>query len=207
MSGTEAPDASLSSAEELALIPEVLAIAKRLNRSQRGALINVHAGIAKVSIELAHRAASVIFHLTSAAADRAWQALKEGGKQAGVVVGVDTVELEISEGQDSHPHAPTSKEIYENSTYRRSTPEWDQAPSGRLKLSIRNGGYLGLRRNWAEGKRQRIPALIPKFIDGIENMAVAMTAQRIEREEQSRRWEEERKRAEERPSTMCGQPC
>lgn len=100
-------------------------------------------------------------------------------------------------------HIPTKQELRDAAEYSwRKIPEFDQMPSGKLKLTITNAGYLGLRVNWADGKRQRLETTMSSILEGLAAAGSALHARRLEREEQARQyamWEKreaERKRLE-----------
>jgi hypothetical protein len=77
----------------------------------------------------------------------------------------------------------------------RAYPEFDFVRSGELSLQIENK-YVGLRRNWADGRRQRLENLINSIVGGIVAYLAGVKARREEFERRERRWERERRLAE-----------
>ncbi|MCK1658482.1 hypothetical protein [Bradyrhizobium sp. 151] len=75
--------------------------------------------------------------------------------------------------------------------YKRAYPEFDFVRSGELSLQIENE-YVGLRRNWADGKRQRLEELTDDIAGGIVAYLTGIKARREERERWHRNWERQR---------------
>lgn len=122
-------------------------------------------------------------------ANDGWELLASGEK----------IEIAITENTKRTPHTPTVAEIREQQRYSwTKIPEFDYSPSGELKLTISSGSYLGLRTNWSDGKRQKLEAVLPGFIEGISIVGAALYIRRLEREEQERQWELQRQREAER---------
>lgn len=96
-------------------------------------------------------------------------------------------------------HIPTKQELRDAAEYSwRKIPEFDHVPSGMLKLTITNASYLGLRVNWADGKRQRLEATMFGILEGLAAAGSALHARRLEREEEARQYAIREKREAER---------
>jgi hypothetical protein len=66
-----------------------------------------------------------------------------------------------------------------------------------LQLRISNAEYLGVRKVWADGKKQRLENLLGSFLRGLAVAAEAKKAERVQRAESERqRLEEAHRRAE-----------
>lgn len=149
----------------------------------------------KVTPEQADRTLRILSSIVLAAREEGWAIDKDNLQIQG-----ETIQIAITETLDSIPHVPTPREIKEKERYSWTRiPEKDYFPSGLLKLAITNADYLGVRVNWADGKKQRLENVLPGFIEGLAEAADAKTRKRLDREEQSRRFElEQRRREEER---------
>lgn len=125
-------------------------------------------------------------------------------------VGKDTATFTLTEKSKRQKHLPTPAEqqahdrrerrreqaaargdwaLYRSLPYERPSPEFDTVFSGHLVLTI-SGWNQGLRRNWADGKTQRMESMLDSIVGGI--MAV-LEISRQRREEAEQR---ERERAE-----------
>ncbi|OYZ90170.1 MAG: hypothetical protein B7X99_17840, partial [Rhizobiales bacterium 17-65-6] len=97
-------------------------------------------------------------------------------------------------------HQPTAKELADkvDQTWRTSDPwpKYDRAPSGDLAFVIDGVSYSGLRRTFSDGKRARIEDKIGDILVAFAAHAALIQEQRREREEQARKWAEERARRE-----------
>lgn len=86
----------------------------------------------------------------------------------GEVVGVSLIEQ-----PDRTLHEPTPKELKLRAErkswgYRADPwPKYDERPSGRLALVIAGNDWSGLRRTFADGKTQRLEAMLPDILGGL----------------------------------------
>ncbi|MBB6546867.1 hypothetical protein [Nonomuraea rubra] len=110
--------------------------------------------------------------------------------------------LHIKEELDRVPHVYTEEELRSRKlyTWQRVTPEYDEVPSGRLRLELGEGRGLQC---WADDKRSRVEDKIRAAVKEIERRAEADQQARLAREkaereraEKWRRQEEERHRRE-----------
>ncbi|GAA4049152.1 hypothetical protein GCM10022248_15140 [Nonomuraea soli] len=110
--------------------------------------------------------------------------------------------LNIREELDRVPHVYTEEELRSRKlyTWQRVTPEYDEVPSGRLRLELGEGRGL---RCWADDKRSRLEDKLRAVVKEIARRAEADQRARLEREkaereraEKWRRQEEERRRRE-----------
>ncbi|NTB96258.1 hypothetical protein G6M84_06995 [Agrobacterium tumefaciens] len=120
-----------------------------------------------------------------------------------LVIQEEEILISLQEQTDRVAHIPTKQELRDAAEYSwRKIPEFDHVPSGLLKLTLTNASYLGLRVNWADGKKQRLETTMPSILEGLAGAGSALHARRLEREEQARQyamWEKreaERKRSE-----------
>lgn len=96
-------------------------------------------------------------------------------------------------------------EIYDRFKLPREEPHslwqrWERKGTGRLalKLVVSSWHTPGLRKTWADGKKQRVEHCLNGFIVGLVRVAERRREHLRELEEQRRRWEEERRAREER---------
>ncbi|MFI6910162.1 hypothetical protein ACIBKY_53555 [Nonomuraea sp. NPDC050394] len=110
--------------------------------------------------------------------------------------------LNIKEELDRVPHVYTEEELRSRKlyTWQRVTPEYDEVPSGRLRLELGEGRGLQC---WADDKRSRLEDKIRAVVKEIERCAEADQQARLAREKAEReradKWrlqEEERYRRE-----------
>ena len=178
--------------------PAAIKIRKDLQRAKKAGAVKTRLGFVEVNIgdDSIDRVANMLAGVQSRFNERLWPAADGDG--GSIMVGEERVELLLSEGTERVPHIPTFREIRDHQRYGGWIPEHDVVRSGRLQLSITNAAYLGVRQKWADGKRQRIEAILDAFVEGIQTAANAIRERRLEREEQHRKWEEEEKRRKER---------
>jgi len=122
-----------------------------------------------------------------------------GYGRTGTLAVINSEELRFSlrEHLDRVGHEPTPKEIAEKAKHSwASWRSYDYRLSGRLKLEI-DSYESGFRKSWSDGKKTPLEEKLGPFIVGLEVLAAHERVQRLEREEEHRRWEEERHRAEE----------
>ncbi len=122
----------------------------------------------------------------------------------------EPLQFTMSEVLDSSEHKPTASEISrQKHEWWWKPPKRDHRPSGRLRLTIESREYLGLRRSWSDGKKQRLEGSLGHFLVALTVVGKALKRQREEQAERQRAWEEERKRREEMaapgPSTSAAQ--
>lgn len=107
--------------------------------------------------------------------------------------------MSFHEQTDRVAHIPTKQELRDATEYSwRKIPEFDHVPSGLLKLTITNASYLGLRVNWADGKRQRLEMTMSGILEGLAAAGSTLHARRLEREEEARQCAIREKREAER---------
>ncbi|WP_315731256.1 MULTISPECIES: hypothetical protein [unclassified Bradyrhizobium] len=125
-----------------------------------------------------------------------------------VAVARDELTFSLVERIERRPHVPTMEELALEEQqkkkrerglpvslwsldYKRVYPEFDFIRSGELSLQIANE-YVGLRRNWTDGKRQRLENLTDDIAGGIVAYLAGIRAKREERERWQRSWERQR---------------
>jgi hypothetical protein len=149
------------------------------------------------------RAAAILDALARAAEGRGYatEAAKDG---AGLRINGELIGFRLREKVDRQPHQRTADEIARAERAAKSRrgadeflrpwePEWDYVPSGRLILELGEQYNTGLRRIWADGKRQRIEDLLNDFFAGAVAYAAAEKSKREERERWHREWEEQQR--------------
>lgn len=162
-----------------------------------------------VSKKSLHRALRVLDALLRAFEARGWRVrITEGESSQTVVELMDvSVPFRISETiatrrEEKVPDSNLSGR-YE---FRHSAFTAKPVPAEALALHIEHGyPYYrkeedGLRRTWADGKRQRLEECLPKFMAGVVKMAAAKREGKLREEEEKRRRieEEERRQQAER---------
>jgi len=89
---------------------------------------------------------------------------------------------------------PAQRKAKEKTPWRFGQPDYVYQTTGRLALRIRTYRY-GVRKRWADGKKQRVEDLLGRFIATLCEMAAAERAETEKRMEEQRRragWEAER---------------
>lgn len=105
----------------------------------------------------------------------------------------------ISEILECTEHKPTSAELArEKLEVWWHPPRWEYRPSGRLKITIDNTEFRGVRHTWSDGKNKPPEEYLGHFMVGLVLAAKATKRAREERAEQERKWAEERKQAAEK---------
>lgn len=135
--------------------------------------------------------------------EQGWILQKRDTEAWRLVIHEEDIWISLQEQTDRVAHIPTKQELRDAAEYSwRKIPEVDHVPSGLLKLTLTNASYLGLRVNWADGKKQRLETTMASILEGLAAAGSALHARRLEREEQARQyamWEKreaERKRSE-----------
>jgi hypothetical protein len=143
----------------------------------------------RASLPQAERVLGLLSYILESASRENWEIKKDGDAWRLFACG-ETVKIAVTEVTRKVPHIPTAAEIREAQKYSWHTiPQFDSEPSGDLKLSILNASYLGIRLNWADGKKQRLEEVLPSFIEGISIAGAALRSRRIERAEWERQAE------------------
>lgn len=102
------------------------------------------------------------------------------------------VAFRIEEESRQHPHVPTETELKRRKEHARwgmsSTlwPKYDHSPSGRLAIIIEANYYSGLRRTYADGKKQMLEDMMAKVLQGFADHAAYALEQKRVAEERAR---------------------
>lgn len=94
------------------------------------------------------------------------------------------VAFRIEEEGHAEPHTPTPAEMkraQENARWGGSStpwPKYDYSPSGRLAVAIDANPYSGLRRNYADRKKQKLEDMLIKILQGFADHAAYATEQK-----------------------------
>lgn len=155
----------------------------------------------RVSLATADRAMCIFDALLKALDSRGFAtSVRRTSEQSATVVRVagEDISIALSERIDKEEVKSTS--IAAERVSRWSTPRFESIPTGQLSLSITTGWSDGIRRTWADGKKQRVEDCLNAFIVGLVAAAEAEGLRRLEREEwqRNRRAEEERRVVEAR---------
>lgn len=122
----------------------------------------------------------------------------------------DEAVFRLTEILIKEPHIPTPEEVAAEekrqkrisretgwSTYAfsnsRAYPDFDWVRKGQFTLAIDSNGS-GARRTWSDGKTQTLEALLPAIVSGFDVFLIRAKAQREDREERSRQYEEMQRR-------------
>lgn len=106
------------------------------------------------------------------------------------------VAFRIDEESRQEPHTPTEAELKrgkENARWGMSStpwPKYDYSPSGRLAIVIEANSYSGLRRSYADGKKQILEDMMAKILQGFADHAAYALEQERAAEERARAYAE-----------------
>lgn len=155
------------------------------------------------------RALSVLQGLASALEGEG-MALEPDEARMKITVGKDTIAFTLTEKFKRQKHIPTAQEqeiydqrlarrqraadrgnwdLYRSLPHERPWPEFDTVYSGQLSLTV-DGWSDGLRRTWADGKKQRIDTMIAAIVEGLKALLASNKARREKREDDERKWAE-----------------
>lgn len=105
----------------------------------------------------------------------------------------DKVRIYIREKVRQVDHEMTAEEAADEKRRGWSyAPKCDYEPTGSLGLFIDEYTSNGLKKRWVDTPKRQIEDVLPDFVVGIVKMADCLRRRRLEREEEKRRWEEER---------------
>lgn len=102
------------------------------------------------------------------------------------------VAFRIDEESRQEPHTPTEAELKrgkENARWGMSStpwPKYDHSPSGRLAIVIEANSYSGLRRTYADGKKQLLEDMMAKVLQGFADHAAYAREQKRAADERAR---------------------
>ena len=191
-----------------ALMDPLLLTQRTLNALQR-AKPNEYgvgrAGIKKhwdilVSQEAAERACLVMDTLVKALEARGCQVKVTGDESLETRVTVDGEEFSIGieEKVRRVDHVATPAEKKRWAAYPYMIDKYDHVPTGQLKLMIKNAYQVHVRKQWADGKVQRLENCLGAFIRNLRIAAKAKKAWRAEEERLHQEWKERERREAER---------
>ncbi|TGN76201.1 hypothetical protein EOW77_0031560 [Bradyrhizobium yuanmingense] len=180
--------------------PSVAATAKALRKAKpdREGVVSAsgpgNCGI-EVSIASVERVITILDALARGLEARGLTMELPGGHMR-VAVAPDDLTFSLIERVERRAHVPTVEELaleerqkrngerYKRANLwffdtKRAYPEFDFVRSGELSLQIENK-YVGLRRNWTDGRRQRLENLINSIVGGIVAYLAGVKARREE---------------------------
>lgn len=145
-----------------------------------------------------------IVDLLAGALEQRGLALEPTGQRMRVAIATDDVEFSLSEVTRWVPYEPTTHDLAyaarrdreiqhyvragiprPSHLYGRSYPETFHKRTGQLFIEM-VGWNGGLRRKWADGKKQRLEGVIPSIVDGVELILASRKVSREKREEEGR---------------------
>ncbi|MEY9344172.1 hypothetical protein ABIF16_000020 [Bradyrhizobium elkanii] len=135
------------------------------------------------------------------------------GKCMRVALPPDSLTFSLVERIEKQNHVPSLEELSKEELLRkqqernarmgmwsfsreRAYPEFDFVRTGALSIQVTSDYVDGLRRNWADGKRQTIENLLDVIVGGIVTYLAGVKAQREKRERWQRSWERRQQLAE-----------
>ncbi len=110
-----------------------------------------------------------------------------------VVIGDEEIEFQIKEKIRQIPHVLTEAEKKNRYAYPQ---KYDYLSTGKLSLQLSNTYIEGVRKAWVDDAKSPLTDKLPEIIQNLILAAEIIKQKRLEREEQYRKWEEERKHAE-----------
>ena len=133
------------------------------------------------------------------------QKLEPAGGHMLITSPPDTVTFTLKERIERRKHEPTMEELAKEERLRkkrerdsrfevwsfdreRAYPEFDFVRTGELNLEITEHYVGGLRRNWKDGRRQRLETLVDGIAGGLVAYLVGVKARREEHERREREW-------------------
>lgn len=136
------------------------------------------------------------------------QKLKPAGSCMQISVPPDTVTFTLKERVEKRAHTPTMEELAKEERLRtrreresrrgiwsfdheRAYPEFDFIRTGELSIEIAEKYVGSLRRNWKDGRRQRVEGLVDDIVGGIITYLAGVKARREEHERWQREWQRE----------------
>lgn len=139
--------------------------------------------------------------------------LEPAGNCMRVTLPPDSLTLSLTERIERQNHVPNTEELSKEERLRlkeernvrlgiwsfsreRAYPEFDFIRTGNLCIQIDDQYVSGLRRTWADGKRQRLESLVDDIVGGIKTYLAGIKAAREERERWQRDWERQRRLAD-----------
>ena len=133
-----------------------------------------------VSKNSVHRAMLIMNTLIKALEDRGYDILlKEEENRAHTYVNVDgeEVEIELRELLEKRDLTPEEKKDRERFPWKYRFSDYSYAPSDRLLLQILE--YVNGRKNWSDGKRQKIEDCLGSFLSSLVSAAAALRTRRL----------------------------
>lgn len=153
-----------------------------------------------VSPENVARALKIMNALLKALKSRGFFVQISGQRVSHTIVSVldESFPFRIQEKLSQIPHVLTPEEKATRKRYPNSyAPAFDYIPTGKLLLKLDLDFYTSIRRNWMDGKRQRIEDILNDFIVGLVIAAETKKAWRVEQERRRQEWEEAAKKRRE----------
>ena len=206
--------ASVPTKEHADLHPAIRATAKALRRApdKDGTVSATGTGLCGVTVGTAsaERAIAILDGLARALEERGGRLEpKNNSMECLVGDGPDRIGFTLIEVTRNVKHEPTEAELAEEERrrrkrerswhageywpYERSYPEHDIIRTGELVVEAAGYGD-GLRRRWADGKRQSLEAILPTIADGLVLHVATTRARRVESARRARLWAEHARR-------------
>lgn len=162
----------------------------------------------RVSSALAERAVRLMDSLAEAFMARGWELALETENEMGAMrvslLGF-SIQFWIEErlNRDLLVLTPAEEKDKQKNPWKYSRPTYDYSPSGRLELKLKpmdSCFYYEYRSTWADGKTQKVEALLTSFCRGLVLSAIQRRNNQLRKEQREREWKEreERRKEEER---------
>jgi hypothetical protein len=192
------------------LHPAILATAKALRKARPGTEGVIGAsgpGCCGTEIGIASLERTIaILDSIGRALDARGLKLEPNGNCMRVALAGDNLTFSLVERIEKQNHVPTLEELAKEERLRkkqerdarfgrwtfsqeRAYPEFDFVRTGELSIQIKDEYVRGLRRNWADGKRQKLESLVDDIASGIFAYLAGIKARREEHERRQREWE------------------
>ena len=119
----------------------------------------------------------------------------DSGRSAHILLFDQKIPFFIREPSNRFDHELTSGEKKKLEKWSHAYhPNYDYHPSGKLVLEIDGYWSSGIRKRWADGKKNRVENFVKDFICNVIKIADLKRTRKIENEKREQQWELERQR-------------
>jgi len=182
--------------------PAVARSLKILSKAKPGAdgLVRVAASAClpvTVSRAQLDRAMRIMDSLLKAFAARGYavEIVHEDRRELRVIVADEPITFFLGEDLDKSPRPMTPQQKKNFEEYRwKPRQEYGHSPSGTLALYVNANLCNGMRRRWSDTARRPLEKGLKSFLAGIVKVAVAVRAERLDRERRDREWKDRERR-------------
>ncbi len=212
-----APPAEAPTVPPQDMHPAILATAKALRKAKPGADEVIGAsghGCCGIEVGAASLERTIaVLDSIARALDARGLKVEPIGNCMRVALPPDSLTFSLVERIERRNHVPTMEELAREEQLRkkqernnrlgiwsfnreRAYSEFDFIRTGELSIQIKDEYVRGLRRNWADGKRQTLESLVEDIAGGIFAYLAGVKARREEHERRQREWERRQRLAE-----------